>query len=199
MHAVLPHLPSRIILASQSPRRQQMLTEAGFLFEVITHQTDESYPPNLLPPHIAQHIAYQKALAVAPYLQTNDDLIISADTIVCINNQLLGKPESEEEATRFLQILSGREHEVITGVCLMNRLTHRVFHATTKVAFFNFSAQQISYYVHHFKPYDKAGGYAIQEWIGLTGLQYINGCYFNVVGLPMSRLINELHTFLPSK
>lgn len=182
----------RIILASQSPRRQQMLTEAGLNYEVITHNTDESYPPHLPVSQIAEHIALQKALAVQNSLIAQSDVIIGADTIVALNNLILGKPTSETEAIEFLQLLSGRQHRVITGICLLSLNRTYTFHVSTFVQFYPLSQQQIEFYVSAFKPYDKAGGYAIQEWIGLTGIEKIDGCYFNVVGLPVSRLLQEL-------
>ena len=187
---------TRIILASRSPRRQQMLTEAGVIYEVITHDTDESYPPNLSVTDIAEYIAHQKALAVHQHLNSPDDIIISADTIVALGNTLFGKPTSVEEATLFLSSLSGKEHQVITGVCLLCKNKIRIFHAVTTVEFYELTEDQISHYIHAYQPYDKAGGYAIQEWIGLVGMRKINGCYFNVVGLPVSALLRELTLFV---
>lgn len=185
----------RIILASQSPRRQQLLTEAGLLFEVITHDTDESYPPQLLPPQIAEHIALQKALAVKSALKAEPDVVIGADTIVEINGQIMGKPANETEALYFLNQLSGKKHRVITGICLLSLNRCHAFHVSTIVHFYFLTKQQIEYYVQTCKPYDKAGGYAIQEWIGLTGIEKIDGCYFNVMGLPVSRLLLEMNNF----
>ena len=186
---------TRIILASQSPRRQQMLTEAGLIYEVITHDTDESFPLNLPVSDIAQYIAHQKALAVQHHLNRSNDIIISADTIVALGTTLFGKPTSFEEATMFLSSLSGKEHQVITGVCLLSKNKIRIFHSITTVEFYELTEEQISHYIQTYQPYDKAGGYAIQEWIGLVGMKKITGCYFNVVGLPVSTLLRELTLF----
>ncbi|OWY21894.1 septum formation protein Maf [Sphingobacteriales bacterium UPWRP_1] len=185
----------RIILASQSPRRQQLLTEAGLLYEVITHDTDESYPPHLPVAQIAEHIALQKALAVKNALKSASDVIIGADTIVEINGQILGKPANETQAHHFLHLLSGKQHRVVTGICLLSLNRCHTFHVSTIVHFCHLTNQQIEYYVQTCKPYDKAGGYAIQEWIGLTGIEKIDGCYFNVMGLPVSRLLLEMSNF----
>jgi len=185
----------RFFLASQSPRRKQLLTEAGLSFDIITPETDETYPPNLIAPEIAIHIACQKAEAVRHFLENEDDIIISADTIVSLNNELLGKPSSAGEAKHFLSLLSGKEHLVITGVCLLSQKKIKVFHSQTIVEFYPLTKDQIHHYVEKYQPYDKAGGYAIQEWIGLVGMKKINGCYFNVVGLPVSTLLKELTLF----
>lgn len=185
----------RIILASQSPRRQQLLAEVGLKFEVITHDTDESYPKNLSVKGISEYIAQQKAKAVKDSLKHKSDIIIAADTIVEINRKILGKPSSKAEAIQFLKSLSGKKHHVITGICLLSINQCHTFSVSTLVYFNPLSNKQMDYYVTNYQPFDKAGGYAIQEWIGLTGIEKITGCYFNVMGLPVSRLLVELNKF----
>jgi len=187
----------KIILASQSPRRSQLLQWAEIPFEVIIAHTDESYPVDLKPEEIAMHIAYNKAEAVKKNIAdtiTNgeDCTILAADTIVVLNNTIIGKPSGREEAIQILSKLSGELHSVITGVCILSGGKEITFADETKVEFYNLSRLQIEYYVDHYKPYDKAGAYAIQEWIGVTGIRSINGDFYNVMGLPVSRVLREL-------
>ncbi len=182
----------KIILASGSPRRKELLQMAGITFEVKTIPTEETYPNGLSPSDITIYIAREKALAVK---NSNSDLedaiIIAADTIVVLNNEIFGKPEDREDAIKMLQTLSGQTHEVITGVVIFSS-TEISFSTTTEVTFRHLSLEQITWYVDQYRPFDKAGAYAIQEWIGLVGIKSINGDYYNVVGLPVSRLLKEL-------
>jgi len=182
------------ILASKSPRRQQLLKEAGLDFRIITQSTDESYDPTLSTQEIVTHIAVQKAKAVFSQIEGNE-VVIGADTIVCLGNTIYGKPKDEEDAFRIIRELSGKVHEVMTGVCLLSKEKEHTFVETTKVFFGELTDAQIRHYIQKYQPYDKAGAYAIQEWIGLVGIERIEGDYFNVVGLPVYRLCRELENF----
>jgi len=190
---------NKIILASGSPRRKQLLELAEIPFEVIVCDTDETYPPNLSPSDVAMHIARNKAEAVQRNLSLENDnqssVIIGADTIVVLEDEITGKPTDREDAIRILSLLSGKTHHVITGVCILLASKKMVFAEETSVTFHPLTADQIEYYVDHYKPYDKAGAYAIQEWIGAVGIQSINGDFYNVMGLPVSRVVNELNNF----
>jgi septum formation protein len=182
----------KIILASGSPRRKELLEMAGINFVVKTNPTDESYPNGLSPSDVTIHIAREKALAVKnSNTDMEDAIIIAADTIVVLNNEILGKPKDREDAIKMLQKLSNQTHKVITGVYI---LSHKeIFFSTiTEVTFLKLSLEQITGYIDQYQPFDKAGAYAIQEWIGLVGIKSINGDYYNVVGLPVSRLLLEL-------
>jgi septum formation protein len=186
----------RIILASRSPRRQQLLRELGLKFEVVIKEYEEIYPEGLNGEEIARHIAYEKALSFKNELSDNE-VVIAADTIVWCNNMVLGKPLDHEDATRILKEISGNTHEVITGVSLRSSSKDVTFSESTKVTFENFSEEEIHYYIDNYKPYDKAGAYGIQEWIGIIACSHIDGSYFNVVGLPVQRLYKELQNFIP--
>ncbi|MGN6437189.1 MAG: Maf family protein [Agriterribacter sp.] len=187
----------KIVLASQSPRRKQLLEWAEVNFDVIVQSTDESYPPGLSFTDVAIHIARQKALAVQAgevYKRYEGDVpILAADTIVVCGQQVLGKPKDREDAIRILSLLSGKKHEVITGVVILNGAQQPVeFADTTEVWFHELTTEQIAFYVDRYEPYDKAGAYAIQEWIGVVGIQKINGDFYNVMGLPVSRVVRHL-------
>lgn len=182
----------RIILASRSPRRKQLLQWAEVPFDVIITETDESYPAELSPPEAAIHIAKNKGTTLKS--SHGDSVpIISADTIVVLNNEIIGKPDNREDAILILTKLSGQKHHVITGVCILFNNKEVVFADSTEVEFYDLSAEQINFYVDNYKPYDKAGAYAIQEWIGVVGIKSINGDFYNVMGLPVSRVVKELH------
>jgi septum formation protein len=187
----------KIILASGSPRRKQLLTWAEISFETIVASTNESYPENLIHEEIAIYIATNKALAVQKkYLSNVDDYtIIAADTIVVLENKIIGKPSDREDAVKILSGLSGKTHQVITGVCLLSKSKKIVFAEKTEVEFHELISSQIEHYVDNYKPYDKAGAYAIQEWIGVTGIKMIKGDFYNVMGLPVSRVVKELEKF----
>ncbi|MDQ6764168.1 MAG: Maf family protein [Bacteroidota bacterium] len=187
----------KIILASKSPRRSQLLQWAEIEFEVITADTDESYPPELLPAEIAMHIASNKANDVEKKVALskgngNGYPILAADTIVVLDNKIIGKPSGREDAIHTLSLLSGKKHLVITGVCILSGENNIVFAERTIVEFNSLTQIQIQHYVDNYKPYDKAGAYAIQEWIGVTGIKSINGDFYNVMGLPVSRVVQEL-------
>ena len=185
-----------IVLASRSPRRKQLLEWAEIDFDILTKETDESFPDTLPVVDVPVYIARNKALAV----QQSDiykryesgNIIVAADTVVVLDNSIIGKPADEEEAIRILTRLSGKTHRVITGVVMMTDRKEIAFSDITEVSFHELSNEQINYYVEHYKPLDKAGAYAIQEWIGVTGIKNIRGDFYNVMGLPVSRVVKEL-------
>lgn len=185
----------RIILASRSPRRQQLLKELGLNFDVVIKEYSETYPENLNGEEIALFVAQQKAEVFKNKISENE-IVITADTIVWCNSRVLGKPIDDEDAKRMLREISGNTHEVITGVCILSSLNERVFSVSTKVTFELFSEEEINYYIKEFKPFDKAGAYGIQEWIGIAACSHIEGSYFNVVGLPVYQLYKELQKFI---
>ena len=180
----------RIILASNSPRRKELLAGLGLEFEVrVMSGIDESYPDDLSAEEIPQYISQQKAES---YQLTTDEVLITADTIVYLDGEVLGKPTDRESAIQMLQMLSGRTHLVVTGVTLRTTGWQHTFSCVTKVTFATLTPQEIVYYVDTFLPMDKAGAYGIQEWIGYIGVTSIEGSYFNVMGLPVQRLYTEL-------
>ena len=182
----------KIILASQSSRRKQLLQWAEVPFDVIIKKIDESYPQHLTPHDVAIHVAKNKALAIK-FSQGDSVPILSADTIVVLNEEIIGKPINRDDAIEILSKLSGKKHSVITGVCILFNKKEIVFADTTKVEFHDLSMEQIIFYVDKYNPYDKAGAYAIQEWIGVVGIRSINGDFYNVMGLPVSRVVKELN------
>ena len=184
-----------IILASNSPRRRELLAGLGIDYEVRTIQgIDESYPAELPVEQIAEFISAEKTAAYQKQL-TDDELIITADTIVVVDSEVLGKPHDEADARRMLHKLSNRTHQVITGVCLTTIAKQRRFSVTTDVTFKQLSDEEIDYYITNYRPFDKAWAYGIQEWIGYIGVTGLNGSYFNVMGLPVQRIYNELRNF----
>ncbi len=188
-------LPYKIILASNSPRRRELLAGLGLDFTVkVISGIDESWPEELRGQDIPLYISRAKA---APYKESlaPDELVITADTIVYVDGEVLGKPADKADAGRMLHLLSGRWHEVITGVTLLTADSEHSFAVTTRVRFGNLSDDEINSYVESGLPMDKAGAYGIQEWIGYIGVEAIEGSYFNVVGLPVQRLYRELLTF----
>jgi septum formation protein len=186
----------KLILASNSPRRKELLAGLGVPFEVrVLQDIDEHYPENLPVNEVARYIAKEKADAyrriVAP-----DELIITADTVVIVGDEILGKPVDEADAIRMLRLLSGRTHQVTTGVCLTTATRQRAFSVTTDVTFKQLSEEEIAHYIDCYRPFDKAGAYGIQEWIGYVGVTSLKGSYFNVMGLPVQRIYEELiHEF----
>lgn len=180
----------QIILASNSPRRKQFLTDLGLTFTIKPANVNEEYPSLLKGKDIALYIAQQKA-SVFNNLNKNE-LIITCDTIVWIDDVALGKPEDSDDAKQMLQQLSGKTHKVISAVCIKSKQKEHLFYDVTEVTFNILNNSDIDYYVDTFKPFDKAGSYGIQEWIGLIGIEKINGSYTNVVGMPMEKLYNEL-------
>lgn len=184
-----------VVLASNSPRRRELLSQLGIEYTVKTIEgIDESYPDSEARAEVAEFIAAKKARA---YLQAMDDndLIITADTIVCVEDEILGKPKDAEDACRMLKKLSGREHDVVTGVVVATKNRQESFSVTTRVKFAVLTDEIITHYVENFKPFDKAGAYGIQEWIGFVGVESISGSFFNVIGLPVQRLFQVLATF----
>lgn len=183
----------KIVLASQSPRRKQILEWAEIPFEIIVPNADESYPETLSVGDIPIYIANAKINAVKDNLEINPELpLVAADTIVVLGREVIGKPKDEQEAFDMLKKLSGKIHRVITGVCIYYDKRMTTFSETTEVEFKTLSDQQIQYYIEKYKPYDKAGAYAIQEWIGITGIKSIKGDFYNVMGLPAGRLWEKL-------
>jgi septum formation protein len=182
---------NKIILASQSPRRKQLLEWAEIPFEIFVKETSENYPPGLEPKEIAVYIAQQKAATVQKLVSSNQT-ILAADTIVVLGENIIGKPVHREEAVSILFALSGEKHQVITGVVIRKGEEEISFADVTEVEFHKLTLEQIEFYVDKYKPYDKAGAYAIQEWIGVVGIKSINGDFYNVMGLPVSRVVREL-------
>ena len=185
----------RIILASNSPRRRELLSGLGIDYEVRTLQgIDESYPDDLPVEQIAGYIATEKAAAYQKQMAA-DELLITADTIVVVAGEVMGKPHDANDARRMLHKLSNCTHQVITGVCLTTADRQRCFSVTTDVTFKALTDEEIDYYISHYRPFDKAGAYGIQEWIGYIGVTGLNGSYFNVMGFPVQRLYTELCSF----
>jgi septum formation protein len=185
----------RLILASKSPRRQQLLTELGMTFEIRANDDDdEHFPDGLSMIEIPLFLAKQKAKPLLNQL-ADDEILITSDTIVWCDDHVIGKPIDSNDAFKILSLLSGNKHTVITGVCISSRAKSRCFHATTDVYFRKLTDEEIWYYINNFKPFDKAGAYGIQEWIGFIGVNRIEGSYFNVMGLPVQQLYMELQNF----
>ncbi|MDH6342619.1 septum formation protein [Parabacteroides sp. PFB2-12] len=193
---LLPNLSKyKIILASNSPRRKELLGGLNLDFEVrIIPDIDESYPEEMPVEAIAGYVAQKKAEAYLPTL-ADEELLITADTIVSLGGKILGKPTDREDAIRMLGELSGRQHEVITGVCVYTREKQLTFSVTSAVRFGTLTEEEITYYVDNYRPYDKAGAYGIQEWIGYIAVEAIQGSFYNVMGLPIQRLYQELKNF----
>ena len=182
-----------IILASQSPRRKELLSLLDLEFTVEVKSIDEIFPKDLKTSKVAEYLAELKASAFTNI--KDDQVIITADTVVILNDTILGKPKDKAEATEMLHRLSNRSHEVITGVCLKSAQKISTFSSSTKVYFRDLTDAEIDYYIENYKPYDKAGSYGIQEWIGAIGITKIVGSYFNVVGLPIQELNEQLKRF----
>jgi len=188
-----PSTPHPIILASQSPRRKMLLEWAEIPFEVIVEPTDESFPATIAIEEVPIHIARNKAKAISHKLAATDQRwILAADTIVVLGDKVINKPVDREDAIAILQSLSGQTHRVITGVVLWQEENEYSFADITEVQFHPLTDEQIAFYVDKYKPYDKAGAYAIQEWIGVVGIQSIKGDFYNVMGLPVSRVVQQL-------
>jgi septum formation protein len=183
-----------IVLASGSPRRKQLLEWAEITFEVLVSNTEEDFPPHLPIAEVPIHIARNKALAVQQQLST-DRVVLAADTIVVLGDHILGKPVHREEAISMLLALQGSRHEVITGVVIRKAEKEYAFSDSTIVDFHSLSEAEIEHYVDRYKPFDKAGAYAIQEWIGVVGIRSVQGDFYNVMGLPVSRVVRALRDF----
>ena len=185
----------QIILASNSPRREELLSGLDLEYKImVLPNIDESYPLNIQKEEVALYIAKKKAQAYTDLL-TDNKLVITADTVVIIDDKILGKPIDEADAKQMLRELSGKTHQVITGVCLTTSNKQKSFSVISDVRFSNLDDSEIEYYVSKYKPLDKAGAYGIQEWIGYIGVEYISGSYFNVMGLPIQKLYKELKKF----
>lgn len=190
---IYEHLKDKkIILASKSPRRQELLKGLGISFEVKTKEVNEDFPSSLPSNEVAAYLARKKA---NEFELSKNELLITSDTTVLLEGKVLNKPSSEKEAIEMLQNLSENSHQVCTGVCIKSTDKELVFSETTIVSFKPLSLDEIEYYISNFKPFDKAGSYGIQEWIGFIGIRKIEGCYYNVMGLPLARLYQELLDF----
>lgn len=183
-----------IILGSKSPRRQQLLSGLDIPFEIQSKETDESFPESMDIRTVAEYLANKKAQAFESEMDSND-LVITSDTTVCLNHHILNKAKDAEEAKQMLETLSGKAHEVITGVCIKTINKTVSFSEMTKVYFKTLSSEEMDYYINNYKPYDKAGAYGIQEWIGYIGVEKIEGDYYNVMGLPLAKLYFKLDSF----
>jgi septum formation protein len=184
----------RIILASASPRRKQLLEWAEIPFDIVQSNSDELVPEGMPVPEVPVFLASQKAALVRE--KTDDQkIILAADTVVVLDQIILGKPVNRADAIRMLSLLSGRTHEVITGISITQGKKEKLFSETTLVRFHPLTQSGIVHYIDRYQPYDKAGAYAIQEWIGVTGIHSINGDFYNVMGLPVSRVMQELLNF----
>lgn len=182
----------KIILSSNSPRRRELLAGLDIPFEVrVLPDISESCPAGLSACDTAEYISVEKAEAYKAVM-ADDELVITADTVVIVDDVVLGKPHDHDDACRMLRMLSGRTHHVTTGVCLTTKTAQRHFSVTTEVTFKQLSDEEIEYYVTRYKPFDKAGAYGVQEWIGYIGVTGLNGSYYNVMGLPVQRIYEEL-------
>ena len=182
----------RLLLASQSPRRRQLLAELGYPVDFTVLDVEESIPDGMAASEVAGYLSRLKAAAYPADRLADDQVLVTADTVVVHRGQVLGKPHGRDEALQMLQSLAGDSHEVYTGVCLRTRTRETSFIECTHVHFAPLTDAELAYYVDTYRPYDKAGAYGIQEWIGMVGITAIEGCYYNVVGLPVARLYSEL-------
>lgn len=181
----------KLVLGSKSPRRQELIQQITSNFEIRIQEVEENYPETLAISLVPEYLAKLKAEALRETLNS-DEIIICSDTIVIANNKILGKPKNAADAKVMLNELSGKKHEVITGCYLIHEASDLSFSTTTEVYFNQLSDEMINYYIENFNPLDKAGSYGIQDWIGIVGVEKINGCFYNVMGLPVSKLIQEL-------
>lgn len=180
----------KIILASASPRRKELLAGLDLDFEVkVVKGVSESYPKTLRAEEVPQYISREKAAA---YQVADDELLLTADTVVIVDNTILGKPHDADDARRMLRLISGRTHQVVTGVTLTTTKAQKTFGVSTDVTFRQLTDDEIDYYIAHYRPFDKAGAYGIQEWIGYVGVTSIHGSYYNVMGLPVQRIYQEI-------
>ncbi len=184
-------IDKKIILASKSPRRQELIKGLKMDFEVFTYEVDESFPDILKADAIATYLAGKKADAYPKALNDNE-VLLTADTIVWVNNHVLNKPADEQEAFNMLREICGTKHEVFTGVCLKTNFSKEILFDRSEVFIKNISDNEIWYYINHYKPFDKAGSYGIQDWFGYTAVEKINGCFYNVMGLPVAKIYDRL-------
>lgn len=184
-----------IILASKSPRRQELLKGIGVDFSILTKEVDESFPSKLPLIDVAPFLSLKKAKAFEDSELPENYMVITADTVVIVENEILGKPKDRDDAIRMMNLLSGKAHKVVTGVTVHTKEKTKTFSVTSKVTFETLDNQEIDYYIDNFKPYDKAGAYGVQEWIGYIGVSNVEGSYYNVMGLPTQRLYKVLKEF----
>ena len=196
MHPILNFEPHKIILASQSPRRQQLLQDMGFTFEIRTHKNvEETFPANLKDENIATYLSSLKFNAYQAELSENE-ILITADTIVCIDNIMLGKPSNKANAIEMLERLSGKSHFVYTGITVGNTINKTTTFDASEVFFKALSFEEIEWYIDTYKPFDKAGSYGVQEWIGYVGIEKIIGSFYNIMGLPTQKLFEVLKQYI---
>lgn len=184
-----------VVLASKSPRRQELLRGIGIDFSILTKDVDENYPSRLPLVDVAPFLSLKKAKAFEDSELPDNYMVITADTVVIVGNEILGKPKDKDDAVRMLGLLSGKAHKVVTGVTVHTKAKTKTFSVVSKVSFEVIDNQEISYYVDEFKPYDKAGAYGVQEWIGYIGVNNVEGSYYNVMGLPTQKLYKILKEF----
>lgn len=184
-----------IVLASKSPRRQELLKGIGVDFTILTKEVDESFPSKLPLIDVAPFLSLKKAKAFEDTELPDNYMVITADTVVIVENEILGKPKDRDDAIRMMNLLSGKAHKVVTGVTVHTKEKTKTFSVTSKVTFETLDNQEIDYYIDNFKPYDKAGAYGVQEWIGYIGVSNVEGSYYNVMGLPTQRLYKVLKEF----
>lgn len=186
-----------LLLASSSPRRQYLMLEAGFEFTVEKPDVEEDFPDTLPVDQVAKYLATKKAEYFRPRLQ--NEIIVTADTVVIINNRILNKPQHRDEAISMLEELSGKTHRVMTGVCILSKEKEESFDDTTHVTFVTLTRDEVEFYVDQYKPYDKAGGYGAQDWIGMVAIEKITGSYFNVMGLPIHKVYQHLKNLITNR
>ncbi len=182
-----------LVLASSSPRRQYLLKEAGFEFTIEKPEVDEIFPDDLPAEQVARYLAALKGEFFRPSLR--DQVVVTADTVVILQGRILNKPADRNAAIEMLSLLSGATHIVMTGVCILSKEKEVIFDDTTRVSFQDLTSDEVAYYVDHFKPYDKAGAYGAQDWIGMVAIRTIEGSYFNVMGLPVDKVYHQLKQF----
>jgi septum formation protein len=183
-----------LLLASKSPRRHQLLKDSGFHFQYVDIEADESFPAHLKKNEVCEYLAAHKA---SHFLQEiSDRVLVTADTIVVLENEVINKPGDADHAYEMLRKLSGKMHEVFTGVCIKNDTHETIFSERSEVYFHELSDEEIWYYIENYKPFDKAGAYGVQDWMGYVGVKKINGCFYNVMGFPIARFHRELQSFL---
>lgn len=184
-----------IVLASKSPRRQELLKGIGVDFSILTKEVDESFPSKLPLIDVAPFLSLKKAKAFEDAELPENYMVITADTVVIVENEILGKPKDRDDAVRMINLLSGKVHKVVTGVTVHTKEKTKTFSVTSKVTFESLDIQEVNYYIDNYKPYDKAGAYGVQEWIGYIGVSNVEGSYYNVMGLPTQRLYKVLKEF----
>lgn len=184
-----------IVLASKSPRRQELLKGIGVDFSILTKEVDESFPSKLPLIDVAPFLSLKKAKAFEDSELPDNYMVITADTVVIVKNEILGKPKDRDDAVRMMNLLSGKVHKVVTGVTVHTKEKTKTFSVISKVTFETLDNQEVGYYIDNFRPYDKAGAYGVQEWIGYIGVSNVEGSYYNVMGLPTQRLYKVLKEF----